>query len=328
MATQTDISVKNGRVSRPRPVEPPLVIQVRGIEGPPRGVVEQHFRQKLLGGHYAQTDFYEKPKTWFDRTLIHAAIRALNAVRQNLCLEPITLSLDHFHLLSEDEYDQLFDGAAETGGLTAFREMYIRRCSRRVDLAMRVTHELAHAACFQQYAVMARVVEPGDEDTEVPENDDDEEDCGGVVIESIQHDRCGLQLAGKKFRGLDEAVTEILATLIRSRMIAGRHPLSKTAAEELITYCSYSAQIKVVFRVIHDLYRERGVGTAVLIWDHLTGSNDFCRRLQRRDRQMYNLVQQMGDEPGDAYQTALALGYHEVAEEIAEDLFYSTGVSE
>ncbi|MBU0625657.1 hypothetical protein KKF05_04920 [Patescibacteria group bacterium] len=320
MARQTDISVKNGRVSRPRTVEPPFVIRVQGIEGPPRRVVEQDFRQKLLSGHYAQRNFYEEPKTRFDRALIHASIRALNAVRGNLGLEPIALPLEHFHLLSEDEYIQMFEGAAETGGLTAFREMYIRHCSRRADLARRITHELAHAACFHQYTVAAQIVEPNDQDCEALEDDDDnEEDCGGVLIKSIRHDRSGLQLAGKKFQGLDEAITEILASLIRSRMIADRHPLSKAAVEELTTYCSYLPQISVIFRVISDLYEKREVGLAVLIWDYLTGSNDFCRRLRRRDRQMHDLIRQMGDEPEDALRTALALGYCEEAEEIAED---------
>jgi hypothetical protein len=287
--------------SKKRADHPPLVINVRGVCGPIRGIIERKFRAELLEDSRLHGAFRERKKTPKDMALIACAVKNTNQVRTEIGLNPVCLPAKNIHLIRSDEYDRAFNNE-DSEGRSVLRQVFLR-CDYDYDPAltmMHLTHELVHAMAFQRYVVFAN-----------------ETVNGNIEMLEWKHLTCGIG-NDANFSGLNEVVTEIIAKLIRYRITIVASPFNRRQIGKIRRCGAYWPHILVFTELMKREFRKLSDMSAWLIWDYLTGTNDFLRQLKRKNRIAYKAMKQMTNQTKSAYETAISLGYDDIAAEIIE----------
>jgi hypothetical protein len=116
-----------------------------------------------------------------------------------------------------------------------------------------------------------------------------------------------------------EATTEIIATMVRYRLDRTDYPFATKQLEAVCGYGAYMPQLNVLNELLDREFGEQAKPISWLVWDYLTGSNDFLRTLRRQNEYVYETLKYMHIDLASVIETALRLGYTKLASQIEEE---------
>jgi len=289
-----------------RPVHPPTVIKVRGLAGPVRGVIERQFRIDLHDESLCKGEVRRRGTTADERAMIKNAVWAINDIRTYIGLDPVYLSIRNVHFMRPAHYKKAFN--EDSGGQTIYRQVYLKDDEEynRTMTMIRLTHELVHAMAYNLYVVLAE--------------EDEEEDVPTLHIVNFDHKICGLHCSNGEFVGLNEVATEMLASMVRQRIAADEAcPFTEEELDAIASGGAYGPQMMLVLKLLDEEFGNVSDPTTWLIWDYLTGTNDFLRYFRRANPTAYRALRLMSDDVESTIEAARMLGYDELAQEIFDE---------
>jgi len=306
MARRNSIGRVDALCRKAIPQEPPFDIRIHGAVGPARGLL-----QKMLeAGIRARPDdknFSELIKTGFERRTIRESVRWLNAIRREYGLEAVDIPVQMVHVMDPavfETYMRRYRGVRGRkpmpAGTTRFPHALMKRVADGAECVMNTTHEVVHLAAYTLFLFRADM------------------DIGHLRFTAdsrVDIRRSGLRVGDDGFLGLNEAITEYIARVIRQKM-AESGGLSDRLKKKVIGFGTYEPQIAVLERVVRELFENQDYGMSIAIWDYFTGSNDFLLHIRRQRPEMIRPLRGMNGYEKSALETAKALGFTEEAREI------------
>jgi hypothetical protein len=245
-------------------------------------------------------------KNAFERQAIEECLLALGDLFAWVGVEPISISPERIHVLTDEEFETKVD--AKAIAKTEFGHVYLRRTSDDERFVHDLTHELGHLASF--WALQLRREGPDSRTYRI----------------SLR--RLGLLSNagrpgghGMRFHGLDEGVTETFAHDLRRRLVSRAGCLVERLRKRLLSHWSYWPHVRLVEKLIEVVApapEERGDARRRLFVDHLKGSYGFLKELQRKRPGSIRIVSRMGRYPVDAYAAARQLGFDDLADDLGE----------
>ncbi len=295
-----------------RPIQPPTVIKVRGVAGPAHGTIERQFRIDLYEESLCKEEVRQRRPTADERAMIKNAVWTINNIRASIGLNPVYLPIRNVHFLRPDKYEEAFKESS--GGYAIFRQIFLKDDVEysRTKTMIRLTHELVHAMAYNLYVVIAQ--------------EGDENDIPTLHIVDHDHKVCGLQCSNDEFVGLNEAATEIIASLVRYRIAEDEAcPFTIEEQKEISDGGAYGPQMKITLRLMEDEFGNHFEPITWLIWDYLTGTNDFLRYYRRANPTAYYALRLMNDDVESTVEAAIMLGYDDLAQTIFDDYLADDG---
>jgi len=240
-------------------------------------------------------DVVELRKTGWEKTIIMKSMYCLNTFRHELGLEPYNFGFNRFHVVKPKEYEKKVRQEEVEEGRCLHGRAYLQRRSDRVAFTLDATHELAHMAAYNVLLIKVRGSEFFIRDRQ-----------NGF---GIKHEK------GQVGEGLNEAVTEIIAHIIRLRLVKLRGGLSPDAKTALTESWSYLPLIKVVNAIVDKISRNANDQRMVeesLFSDYFCGTKRFFTKLYKRLPGAAEILRQMGKTPADALKAAKKLKLKEI----------------
>lgn len=252
---------------------------------------------------------HELAKTATEELLIRETDEAANQYLKDRGCQPLTVALDHIHLLAADHPLLAQNGA---DGCCNVGRIYLARNDDPTGLLFALTHEVAHYIGFTTAAM--RLTKDGSalKVTEI-----------GLRHSGLGHqyvDRQGQ--TGFSFVALNEAITEVIANKIRQRLAARGTVNHLAAVDDLCCLAGNWESLELVQAICHSLSPDRLVRKQLWLTlqdDYLTGSHNFLKTLSACDRSAVAILRQLTNWPLDVIEVAEKLGLDEVAERIRQE---------
>lgn len=251
-------------------------------------------------------DDEELQATEFEKQVLAGLSEDMNVLRARFGLQYGTVSPSRLHIVPEDIYDQIF---GHSNGVNVLGHIYL--CERlRSDLSRLVyaiSHELAHLHSYSVISVRL---------------------CGDKRIatanslKSAEQPYTGFQImdrmGNREFAGLNEAVTEYTALLLR-RILANRDSdsrLSQSASSTCSVIMAYKQTVSLMIALIRS-WVAQGFNPAWnsvqdvwwdLISDYLTGDTSVMDLLSRISPGVYRDLRQLGVDGESAQDMAARHG--------------------
>lgn len=284
----------------PAPIEPPLIIHIRGIIGPERGEIERYYQTQLRSPVINRDQSLRK--LTHERRCINASANANNAIRTSIGLPPISFSKKMFLIMLEIDFDDVFPELTKNLAVVNGKNIYIVRNSDKPLMLHTTTHETHHLFSCARYAV---TVSKGGPNGEKPE----------VICRQM---RSGLIGPNSTCVGINEAVTEMLTYAALKEMLDMDTGIPHKIIKQAMEFKAYIGEQLILERLSAEHFGEKHAAMPLLIWDYYTGTADFLRELKRKAPDMVEPIRAMKASDKSALQTAQILGYKEEAKEIRE----------
>jgi len=258
--------------------------------------------QVLRNGLAAIPDLTQLPTTNFERSAMASFVEQINFLRGKCSLNPIRVSSERLHIVDDDDFK------AEIGPTTSGYEMlgriYLPEHLRQnpKHFAYALSHEIGHLSSFT--AAWLEWAGTGDQ---------------AKITEAYQV-VTGLQrmsdVGEPQYLGLNEAVTEYLAAILRTLVARGLGSFSKHCAitgNRIDTgYSTTVALFAALCRELAKGYRDDWT-CATDVWrtlliDYWSGSQEFAGFLSGTYPAMLADIQALGTESDEAEQLALRYG--------------------
>jgi len=261
----------------------------------------RHWSEKFGGEMPQMSEHEELSKTYMEIAIWDICVGALNRVLAKLEQPAIFADFDRLHVLETAVFDK--DLGANCAGKFQYGHVYVRRVENAYDLVGFLCHELVHLASRFELTLA-----PAGDRARI------ESVREGHLVAASDDDSPPL------FLGLNEAVTEQLASMVRREVLRS---LNGTSDENRIrlsaTWC-YEPQIMVVTEACNRLAAVLGLEPRqtgrFLFRGYFNGSNAFVRKLRLNLPETYAALRDMGDDAADARRAAEILGYDAVLERL------------
>ncbi len=265
----------------------------------------RRLRRELLAGLPEVFGVIDLEKNGFERRVIAAAAAAINGCLADLGLAPRIFPEDRVHVLAPDEYADKIGG--DTAGLTHCGHVYVQRTGDADAFIHHVTHELAHLASFLSVMVTLRL----DEATGAfgPKGFTKK---GGLC-------RCSVKCPeAYRFRGLNEAVTELFAHDARKRFVAAFGGLDERQKAGLLELRFYGGPILLTVKLLKIVAGDGDWRQArdLLYRDYLFGSDRFLRSVRAVKPEAPALLRSMDSAFSSAVKVARRLGFDDIADHL------------
>ncbi len=265
----------------------------------------RRLRQDLLAGPPEVFGVIDLEKNAFERRVIDDSAAAINGCLAGLDLAPRIFPADRVHVLAPDEYADKIGG--DTAGLTHCGHVYVQRAGDAQMFIHHVTHELTHLASFLSVMVTLRL----DDATGVfgPKGFTKK---GGLC-------RCSVRSPEAfRFRGLNEAVTELFAHDARKRFVAVFDGLDEGQRSGLLELRCYGGPILLTAKLLKTVADggEWQQARDLLYRDYLLGSDLFLRKLRTVRPEAPALLRSMDGSLQAAVTVARRLGFDDVADRL------------
>ncbi|MEA3249382.1 MAG: hypothetical protein U9Q03_03430 [Patescibacteria group bacterium] len=282
------------------PLQNPVIdIRVRGVMGPERGLLAREIREVFFAPPKSAI-FAELTKGWYETVVIRGCVNGMNEIRAMIGLPPLRIPTGLVHVMNpavfKNFYNETHGGDFTPPGFSQSPRTFIRRTDDRATFINVVSHELTHIGGYNMCVVHVDV---------------DEDDTAITGDAWIGNSRVGMQINNSRFTGLNEALTEEIADLIRVELIEPACQIPRHLAEKALNQGSYQAQREVLGRVMEELFGDRNYGYKIAIWDYFTGSTDFLRTVRRKRPEMLKPLRRMDRTEISALMTAVRLGFRE-----------------
>jgi hypothetical protein len=243
---------------------------------------------------------HELRKTAFETQTIALISKLMDLMAKSFDIDPRGILPSRVHILSSENYRLFLGGDDETR--TVLGHTYIVRPKNRVVEMFLLTHELVHLSSYL---------------------------CLTITVDSrastVSWKKSGYEQRGRngrQFSGLNKAVAEIIAQLLRELVIR-RSGLLKGDQKNILTdKCLYSPQVQVVRALIDRIAQHENCDKTDLIFDiisgFLAGRTSFIRRANRAVPGAAAILRSMSPQLESAVVAAYALGLHDVYAELRE----------
>ncbi|MBU0625656.1 hypothetical protein KKF05_04915 [Patescibacteria group bacterium] len=271
------------------------------------GAVENEadkIRRRLAG---SLSDCYgvagqELRKTAFELQAIQQISGLLNVMANSMQLTPRGITSARVHLLQPNDY-RLFLGD-EDNARTVLGHTYIAHTTDKVAKMFLLTHELAHLASYLclQVNVTPRAIH-------------------------VTWKKSGYRMQGQRgnqFTGLNEAVAEIVAGLIREIIVRRSGLLNTPQKKDLTSKYLYAPQVRIVQCLVDRIAKHENCDDANALLDairgFLSGGVSFLRRANRAVPGAAAILRAMNNQPESVLIAAYALGMTDIYTEINDVL--------
>lgn len=258
-------------------------------------------RHVLLGGLSVLPGLIEIPTTNFEQSAMGALADALNLARDKCSLKPIRIPSDRLHIVQTDQFRQEI---GQANGFEMLGHAYLPESQRSKPehFAYSLSHEMAHLSSF--VSVWVQLEGQGQH---------------GRVVE-VRQTRTGLQRLGQtghpEFNGLNEAVTEYVAMLLRREVSTGLGSFAQQCAvtkNQLRAYTGVSSLVIALTRQLVALAVKSEWTAVTEVWrdlliDYWIGSDTFLDALAAWNGALLDDFRQLGTNHEDATSTALKYG--------------------
>ena len=238
----------------------------------------------------------ELKKTEWEIRIIESAHHHFNNLRNSLHLKPHNFSLDRFHILEPENFEKHINEDGRTAGECKDGHVFLVRGKDRVRFICDLTHELAHLYAYRTVLIWF---------------------TNEVVNYKSVHD--GLRrnfYRSKKGEGLNEAVTEIIGHIVRTRMCDDNCGISSPEKMRVHRSWVYLPQTEVVDAVIDTLDPKRQPVIDCLFTDYFCGTDQFFQLLYRKMPGTAAILRSMGIKSEDALSTAKKLKMSDLVQRI------------
>lgn len=231
--------------------------------------VEQLGKQVLEHGLPAIPDFVQLPSTEFERNALLTVQDVINVIRKKCGQSPFSVSPDRLHIVESASLRAKL--GRDCQGYETLGRIYISDAVRvyPTSFAYTLSHEMSHVSSYSaawfNFEMQAEK----------------------AVLTDVFQTRSGLQRHGSdgkpELHGLNEAVTEYLASLIRIVLSHEEGDFAKDCAAKAYTidtdYATITALTNTLCRELGRGYRDDWTCTAdvwaCLLIDYWSGSDDF-----------------------------------------------------
>jgi len=245
----------------------------------------------------------ELKKTDEEMELIREANASMNYLRHLLGLDPISLSLDRFHVIGPADWKDRLDILGSEEGLSALGHCYLIR-SERKRFVVHLTHEISHVGGYLAIEIIS--------DPDVTHELTVRRYGMGRVHrdESKKHD----------YLGLMEAATEIVASNIKKAMADSSKILTDKECNWVLKHKTYQATTLLIEELIIDIANKVSLParelSMILLRDHFLGTSEFLKVMRRHKPKAIHVFRTMGDTPKDALEAAKALSLNTTVQAI------------
>lgn len=254
---------------------------------------------------FAEYDRHPSPDVWRvadleptprEAEIMTACFDALDAFIAMLGIGPIAIDRSLVHLIGTETVKTR---DSDVPGWCNYGNVYVQRQlpEREAEFVLMFTHEIAHLASYLRIEV---IVERKD----------------GRLFEEVHTPRLGLA-AGNSFRGLNEAVTEMMAHMIRRQLLKRDIAFPDSVREKIVSRWHYYPHVLVTEEV---LKRQGDLAPMAnrLFRDALLGTYGLLRKISRTQRGVIQALRVMNRTVASAHEVAITLGAHD-AERIASE---------
>ncbi len=256
---------------------------------------------------------HELKRNEFEKKSIVEVKLALNRALRKLGLDDVDIPEENIHIYEETDFEKLNPGG-NSGGFYTSRHIYMPRTNDKINILRVLSHEMVHLAAFSIRGIKTKLVE-------------DE-----IEIEMLES-KSGLRfssLIGKGeerrvshlFMGMNEAVTERTAMIVRRNVAFKELGLSRDDAERIlgtIDYAGHVALLNILIMKFNPASTEKA--TKQIIANAIKGDYSFFKDLESKVKGATKILAEMGTTVEDAAVAADKFGFKDVANNIREGNF-------
>ncbi len=247
----------------------------------------------VRGGLPTMPGLIELPLKNSELSAMVSLVDGLNEIREKCGLEKVAISPDRLHIIETEQFRQEI---GQVNGFEMLGHAYVPESQRNQGelFAYSLSHEMAHLSSF--VSVWVQLAGQGKQ----------------ARVAQVLQKRTGLQRLGDsgqpEFTGLNEAVTEYLALLIRREVSAGLGPFAKqcgATATKLMAYTGMSKLMIALSRQLAAAQVKPEWTNPTLVWkdlliDYWTGSDTYLDLLQQIHPDVYTDLKHLGVKYADA----------------------------